>query len=146
MKPVNKIVLSGEWKAVRDIARKNGCSLQKSRELLIAMRNAFKNIASDVDVYVTKPREINITGAHINSEIVKGKVDYTDICELHRKSTPNTEILGSIVAATPEGVCKGIFIAPEKALLESYVQAAKKLSQSDFSVEKNYPGSILYIN
>ena len=145
---MNKIRICGEWQAIRDLARRNGCSVQKSRELLMAMRNAFEKLTSDVDVFVTKPRPIDITGAHINSQIVGEKLKFSDICELsrHRKTNPNTEILGSIIAATPDQVCKGILVAPDKNLLEGYVKAAEQLAKSDFTSAANNGGYVQFIN
>ena len=140
------IRISGEWKAVRDLAVQNGCTPKKANELLLAMRNAFKKISSDVDVFVTKPREINITGARINSAIEKNKLTYPAICKLHQSANPNTEVLGSIIVATPNEVCKGIFISPNKNILEGYVKAAEQLAKSDFSPAVNNTGYIQYIN
>ncbi|MCQ2958352.1 MAG: hypothetical protein MJ180_05575 [Candidatus Gastranaerophilales bacterium] len=148
MNPVIKIC--GEWKAVRDLARKNGCDEQVSRQLLMELRNAFKNVAkkynTEVDVLVAKPREIDINGAHINNKIGQEEnIDFDKLCEISSKD-PNTEVLGSIIATTKDKICKGIRVPISENKLETNKKAAELLARNDFSIANNKAGYIHFVN
>ena len=116
---INSIKLLGEYNQIKNGAISLGVDPVKARSMLIAIRNAFKELSCDV--FITKPREM----IGVN------------------------ECSGSIIVATPDKICKGILIKPSSCaddkLLDKYLAGAKKLAAEDYSPSKNVPEFIDWI-